>query len=305
MALSAHRHPVSLQRAHANHPSVVHLFVFAPCWFGRTSFGLLKTGHHRARFLLESVADLRASLEKLGSTLVVRSGDPAEIIASLAGASKATTVYTVAETCSEELAVEREVQRQLVDKSATLQSCWGGRTLYDFEDLPFSLSGEGAAGVPGAKGKKSPFPQIYTQFRKTVESTCAIRPTTSTSFDRPQGGSCCTEEAGMAPALEAPPHITTRSEFSFPSCSRPHYLFRPFLISRPYAFRAPPLSWEQPRTQDWAGFHPSRRWACRPWNVTTTTSRSPLTLPEEVLTSRIAFHLAVARHPFPPTTQKR
>lgn len=38
---------------------VINCFIFDPFWFGKTAHGFAKTGHYRARFLLESVADLR------------------------------------------------------------------------------------------------------------------------------------------------------------------------------------------------------------------------------------------------------
>lgn len=49
-----------LVEAH-KHAAVVHLFVFEPFWHGRSRLaGFPKCGAHRARFLLEAVADLRA-----------------------------------------------------------------------------------------------------------------------------------------------------------------------------------------------------------------------------------------------------
>ncbi|HRG08431.1 MAG TPA: SDR family oxidoreductase, partial [Cyclobacteriaceae bacterium] len=49
----------------------------------KTSFGFPKTGRYRAQFIIESVHDLRQSLRKLGSDLIVRIGKPEEV-ASLA-----------------------------------------------------------------------------------------------------------------------------------------------------------------------------------------------------------------------------
>lgn len=46
--------------AHREFDRVVHLFVWDPAWHGTTALGgFPKCGHFRARFLLESVADLR------------------------------------------------------------------------------------------------------------------------------------------------------------------------------------------------------------------------------------------------------
>ncbi|NXX83305.1 CRYD protein, partial [Urocolius indicus] len=45
--------------------------------------GFPKTGPRRLRFLLESVRDLRETLQKRGSTLVVRKGKPEDVVHDL------------------------------------------------------------------------------------------------------------------------------------------------------------------------------------------------------------------------------
>ncbi|NXQ58087.1 CRYD protein, partial [Anthoscopus minutus] len=52
-------------------------------YLGTHWFGLPKTGPHRLRFLLESVKDLRETLKKKGSTLVVRKGKPEDVVQDL------------------------------------------------------------------------------------------------------------------------------------------------------------------------------------------------------------------------------
>ena len=62
---------------------VIPFYGFDPRQFSQTAFGFPKTGAWRAQFLLESVADLRQSLQALGSDLVVRMGHPEEVIPHL------------------------------------------------------------------------------------------------------------------------------------------------------------------------------------------------------------------------------
>ncbi|NXS68496.1 CRYD protein, partial [Pandion haliaetus] len=52
-------------------------------YLGTPCYGFPKTGPHRLRFLLESVKDLRETLKKKGSTLVVRKGKPEDVIRDL------------------------------------------------------------------------------------------------------------------------------------------------------------------------------------------------------------------------------
>ncbi|NXM84046.1 CRYD protein, partial [Oenanthe oenanthe] len=57
---------------------------FDPRHYLRTRcYGLPKTGPHRLRFLLESVKDLRETLKRKGSTLVVRKGKPEDVVCDL------------------------------------------------------------------------------------------------------------------------------------------------------------------------------------------------------------------------------
>ncbi|NXN88809.1 CRYD protein, partial [Bombycilla garrulus] len=52
-------------------------------YLGTHCYSLPKTGPHRLRFLLESVKDLRETLKKKGSTLVVRKGKPEDVVHDL------------------------------------------------------------------------------------------------------------------------------------------------------------------------------------------------------------------------------
>ncbi|NXA82963.1 CRYD protein, partial [Thryothorus ludovicianus] len=52
-------------------------------YLGTHCYSLPKTGPHRLRFLLESVKDLRETLQKKGSTLVVRKGKPEDVVCDL------------------------------------------------------------------------------------------------------------------------------------------------------------------------------------------------------------------------------
>ena len=89
---------------------VIPLYCFDERQFATTSFGFPKTGAFRAQFLLEAVADLRNSLSKLGSNLIVRQGFPETIIPSLAEELDISAVYFHGEVTSEELAVESTLQ---------------------------------------------------------------------------------------------------------------------------------------------------------------------------------------------------
>lgn len=58
--------------AHDACSSVLHTYIFDPRDYGKSASGFDKTGPHRARFVLDSLEDLRQRLREAGSDLVVR-----------------------------------------------------------------------------------------------------------------------------------------------------------------------------------------------------------------------------------------
>ncbi|MFK8213678.1 DASH family cryptochrome [Haloferax volcanii] len=121
---------------------------------GPDSFDFEKTGAHRARFRLESLADLRASLRDRGSDLVVREGRPESVLPELAAATDADFVTVHTRPTPEESRVESAVETELRDDGVELRRVWG-HTLTHLDDLPMALSD---------------LPDTYTTFRKAVES---------------------------------------------------------------------------------------------------------------------------------------
>ena len=139
---------------------VVPVYCFDPRQFGQTSFGFPKTGAFRAQFLLESVADLRRSLQSLGSDLVVRSGKPEVVIPELVQQLDVTAIHYHQEVTSEELVVETALKQALEPLNVPLKAFWG-HTLYHPEDLPFEIH---------------QIPELFTQFRKQVEQKATVNP---------------------------------------------------------------------------------------------------------------------------------
>jgi deoxyribodipyrimidine photo-lyase len=131
--LRLHDHePLQLaERAAAQGAEVVPVYCFDPRHFGTLrQTGLRKTGVHRARFLLESIADLRASLRRIGSDLVVACGKPEEVLPRLLHPEGRTMILAHREAMHEELGVERRLQNAIAgDRVAFCTDIWGGNTL--------------------------------------------------------------------------------------------------------------------------------------------------------------------------------
>ncbi|CAL5421864.1 unnamed protein product [Camellia sinensis] len=166
----------ALFTAWSSSEAVLPLYCVDPRLFHTTHyFAFPKTGALRAQFLIECLADLKNNLMKLGLNLLIQHGKPEDIIPSLVKEFGVHTVYAQKETCSEEVNVERLVScslqqvalasplgpstRPTPTNNAKLQLVWGV-TMYHVDDLPFD---------------SSCLPEVYTQFRKSVESKSKIR----------------------------------------------------------------------------------------------------------------------------------
>jgi deoxyribodipyrimidine photo-lyase len=140
----------------------VPVFCYDPRIFGdaaRSEFGSLKCGPKRAKFILEAVQDLRQSLEKKGSKLLIANARPEDVFKELESAvtERRTKVVYQDEVCTEEQAVAFKVNKIFGSKEAV----WGS-TLYELDELPFD---EGLHDLPDS----------FTPFRNKVEKRCTIR----------------------------------------------------------------------------------------------------------------------------------
>ncbi len=139
---------------------VLPVYCFDPFYFKTTSLGLQKTGNIRAKFLLESVADLRANLRRMGGELIVQTGSPAEIIPQLAQQYQVSEVYHHREVAFEETEISEAVETALWKIKLNLKH-FIGHTLYHKEDLPFPIKD---------------IPDSFATFKKKVERDSEVRP---------------------------------------------------------------------------------------------------------------------------------
>ncbi len=162
--LRVHDHE-PLFRATQSQGQVIPFYCFDEREFRKTAFGFPKTGSFRARFLQESVANLRENFQHYGSNLIIRVGKPEVIIPELVKSLKITDVFYHAEVTAEEVRVEKALQKKLAALGVKTQSYWGA-TLDHLDDLPMKIS---------------ELPDVFTQYRKRIEKSSEIRP----SFPKP------------------------------------------------------------------------------------------------------------------------
>ncbi|NJB86570.1 deoxyribodipyrimidine photo-lyase [Lewinella marina] len=137
------------------------VYIFDPReWRGTLPLtGLPKIGPHRAKFILESVADLRQNLRARGAELVVRTGHPEDILPELSKQCQASWVFCNRERTSEELRVQNLVEQNLWTIGREVYYS-RGKLLYYTSDLPFPITQT---------------PDTFSQFRKETERLTPVR----------------------------------------------------------------------------------------------------------------------------------
>ena len=122
--------------------------------------GFWRCGHHRAKFLAESVWDLKRSLHDTGSGLEIRVGLAGQVVQELLGAFKkegaqVVAVWMTAEEGVEEKREERDV-KEAAEKAGSEFRLWTDEKYYiDDRDIPFQDPRD--------------LPDIFTSYRKKIE----------------------------------------------------------------------------------------------------------------------------------------
>jgi deoxyribodipyrimidine photo-lyase len=140
--------------------NILPVYVFDERLFKNTTrFGFKKTGIYRAKFIIESIHDLRNSLKEKGTDLIVRIGKPEEEIYKLAKEFKSSWIFCNRERTQEEADVQDELESKLWSIGQEIRYS-RGKMLYYTQDLPFPISHT---------------PDIFSHFRKEVEKFVFIR----------------------------------------------------------------------------------------------------------------------------------
>jgi deoxyribodipyrimidine photo-lyase len=148
---------------------IIPAYIFDPRVFmGKTKYGFTKTGKYRAKFIIESVLDLKSKLQQLGSDLYIRIGNPEEELLNLALEVKSSWVFCNRERTQEEEDVQDALENKLWAIGQEIRYS-RGKMLFYTADLPFPVTHT---------------PDIFTQFRKEVEKFIPVREPLPTPSDR-------------------------------------------------------------------------------------------------------------------------
>ncbi len=140
---------------------VIPVYCFDPRSFGKMELDLDKTGNHRAKFLLESVDNLRSNLRNLSGQLVILHGKPEDVLVDLAINHHADAIFFSEEVATEEKEIELQLEQNAWKHGIKTQAYWQS-TLFNIQDLPFPVMQT---------------PEVFTQFRKECEKFSKIQKT--------------------------------------------------------------------------------------------------------------------------------
>jgi deoxyribodipyrimidine photo-lyase len=149
----------TLVRAMAASDEVIPIFCLDERLLKEEFMGFKRIGSFRLKFLLESIADLDASLRKLGSGLIFRIGKPDEVLPELARQYGVTKVFAKKEVAIEEKTIQASLEKALWKQNCVLED-FSTSTLYHALDLPFGIKD---------------IPESFSSFRKRIEKESPIR----------------------------------------------------------------------------------------------------------------------------------
>ncbi|WP_445382784.1 DASH family cryptochrome [Robiginitalea sp. IMCC43444] len=135
------------------------VYCFDPRHFSKTDFGFPKTGKFRAKFLLETVAELKDALKELNISLLVHRGKPEEVIPEICREQQVNHIFSQAEWTTEEVAVYKAVEAAVpagIEMTTSFE-----QFLFHPDDIPYT--------------SYSTIPEVFTQFRKACEKQASVR----------------------------------------------------------------------------------------------------------------------------------
>ena len=149
----------SLSKAMSENDQVIAIFCFDPRSFEIAEFSFRKIDRYRAKFLLETVSELKENLDKLNITLLVYHQKPEEVVSNLVNKYKVNKIYLQKEWTPEELGIEHKVKEDLNNTRVVWVATYD-QFLFHPDDLPF---------------ESQDTPKVFTHFRKQCEKSVAVR----------------------------------------------------------------------------------------------------------------------------------
>ena len=157
----------ALEKAYSECQEISFVYLIDGQWTEDSQWGFSRMGDLRKNFLIESVEDLRDSLEKMGEELIIEYGNPQDILPQLMNEIGCHTLYASSACSWDEMQVEERLAKNV-------DCCFvRSHLLFELDKLPFSLEH---------------LPEVFSAFRRKVEkSTEALRDISNIRLSRFSG----------------------------------------------------------------------------------------------------------------------
>ncbi|MFT7442374.1 MAG: deoxyribodipyrimidine photo-lyase, partial [Maribacter sp.] len=149
---------IALKNAVEKHEKVIAVYFFDPKLFKEDAFGFQKTAKFRAKFLIETITDLKKNLAALNITLLTYFDAPENKISFLCDTFSVDAIYTQREWTPEELDTNELIKKTLSDNVKFIEDY--DQFLYHPETVSKNFSN---------------IPDVFTQFRKKLEKYVEIQ----------------------------------------------------------------------------------------------------------------------------------
>lgn len=163
---------------------VIGIYFFDPRQFEKDEFGFKKTERFRARFLIETVTNLRKNLRNINIPLLVFLDKPENILPDFVQKHEISSIYLQEEWTPEERMVFNSVKAKL-DSDIQFVEVYD-QFLYHPDDIPYADFQE--------------IPNVFTQMRKQLEAKSEVRKLIDLPETLPQEN--LTENNTEIPALQ-------------------------------------------------------------------------------------------------------
>lgn len=163
---------------------VIAVYFFDPRQYIAGDFGFKKTEKYRAKFLVETITELKNSLQKLNISLLIYNDKPEDIIPKLVVSHDIKNIFLQKEwTRDEKLVFDAVIAN--VTASVNFKESYD-QFLFHPEDIPYECFDS--------------IPQVFTQFRKKCEKYSPVRPVVRPP--QPMSTQNLIEHATKIPSLE-------------------------------------------------------------------------------------------------------
>ncbi|MDY2588035.1 DASH family cryptochrome [Winogradskyella aquimaris] len=146
-----------LYEATKHNAKVIGVYCFDPKQFKVDTYGFKKTEKFRAKFLIETVENLKSQLRNLNIELLIYDEHPETVIPEICKTFHVNAIFLQKEWTQEELNIENSVRTKAIN--VNWHSIYN-QFLFHPEDINFEISKT---------------PQVFTAFRKKLEKYVKIR----------------------------------------------------------------------------------------------------------------------------------